>query len=93
VGGELAEATSDPPDFLIGHVRHCSQISPLRRVPPLEAQEQTELENLEQIGQVLRLLAAQQLPEVLKEDFATHVAAEDFFLERPARPGGEHRLR
>ena len=55
------------------------------------SQQQTQVMDFQKVGQIGRIGPAHQLFQVAKEDFARHVDAEEFFLQRFARPIGEHR--
>src|SRR5262249_3039807 len=63
-----------------------------RAVPALEADQQRQREDLENVREIGRVLTGEELLQVLEEQLARHVHAEDFFLQRAAGPGGEHRL-
>jgi hypothetical protein len=62
-------------------------------VATLEAEQEAELVHFEDVGEVLGILPAKQLLEVLEKELSGRGSAEHFFLERTATPVGEHRLR
>src|SRR3954465_714185 len=68
--GEGVETTPNPANLLGGHVHDLRQLAAIAHtVASAESEEKAEVVNLQQVSQIRRIAASQQLLQVLKENF------------------------
>ena len=71
-----------PANAIAGGIHHQAEFGlAAHAVPAAEAQQQAQVVDLEQIREIGRILAGEQLVQILKENLAGHVNAEEFFLQ------------
>ena len=82
-GGRAA----NPRDFFPHGVHDRADLGTIAdRVATGETEQHAELEHLEQVGERLRVVHADEIIEVLEEDFSGDVVAEILFLKRLPGP-------
>ena len=93
IGREDRRGLADTLQLIGGLLHNGAQLAPsAEAVAARKAQQQTQIVDLQQIGQLRRIGARQQLLQVLKKDFAGHVMAVALLLQGLAGPVGKDRM-
>ena len=85
--GNLAGASANAADFVGRRLHDSGQVAAAAdAIAPGESQQQAKIVNLQQVGELMRFAAGENLLEILEEHFTRDVVTVAMLLQRHARP-------